>query len=139
MPDPLAWIDEEAGAWTRRGLDRRLVALGGATSGSCRAWTGGALLNFASNDYLGLAERYSGDRGGVLGGEGGYGWGSGASPLVSGWREPHEALAVSPGGIRAGGVGRVCSRRASRRTWARLSPWSGRVMRSISIGSITPA
>ena len=91
MPDPLAWIDEEARGWSLRGLERRLVALGGAGSGRVER-DGRSLLNFASNDYLGLAcdsrvieaacstaERY--------------GWGSGASPLVSGWREPHEALA----------------------------------------------
>ncbi len=54
MPDPLAWIDEEAGAWTLRGLERRLVALGGATPGRVER-DGRSLLNFASNDYLGLA------------------------------------------------------------------------------------
>jgi len=92
MPhDPLAWIDAEAEAWTRRGLGRRLVAMGGATPGRVER-DGRSLLNFASNDYLGLASdprvidaaRVAADR---------FGWGAGASPLVSGWREPHEALA----------------------------------------------
>jgi len=92
MPtDPLAWIDDEAGAWSRRGLGRRLVALGEATPGRVMR-DGRELLNFASNDYLGLASdprvieaaRVAADR---------FGWGAGASPLVSGWREPHEALA----------------------------------------------
>jgi 8-amino-7-oxononanoate synthase len=93
MPDPLAWIDDEAESWTGRGLDRRLVAFGGARPG--RIDRGGrSLLNFASNDYLGLAAdprvieaaRSAAEL---------HGWGSGASPLVSGWREPHEALAAA--------------------------------------------
>ena len=91
MPDPLAWIDAEAEAWSQRGLGRRLVALGGSSPGRVDR-DGRSLLNFASNDYLGLASdprvieaaRVAADR---------YGWGAGASPLVSGWREPHEALA----------------------------------------------
>ena len=86
MHDPLAWIDEEAGAWSRRGLERRLVALGGSTPG--RVERGGrSLVNFASNDYLGLA---SDPRVIAAACEAAvrFGWGSGASPLVSGWREP---------------------------------------------------
>ncbi len=49
-------------------------------------------MNFSANDYLGLASdprvieaaRTAAER---------YGWGAGASALVTGWREPHEALA----------------------------------------------
>jgi len=83
MPDPLAWIDDESEAWSRRGLARRLVVRDSRS-----------LLNFASNDYLGLANdprvvdaACSAARV--------HGWGSGASPLVSGWREPHEALSAA--------------------------------------------
>ena len=54
MNDPLAWIDAEADAWSRKGLERRLVALGAATPGRI-VRAGRTLLNFASNDYLGLA------------------------------------------------------------------------------------
>lgn len=80
MNDPLAWLDEEANDRTRRGLDRRLVA------------RDPALADFASNDYLGLAAdprviaaaKNAVDR---------YGFGSGASPLVSGWTAAHEELA----------------------------------------------
>ena len=55
---------------------------------------GRSLLNFASNDYLGLA---SDPRVVAAATEAAqtYGWGAGASPLVSGWREPHEALAAA--------------------------------------------
>ena len=91
LDDPLAWIDAESENWTRRGLDRRLVAFEGATPGRLTL-DGRSLLNFASNDYLGLASdprviEAAASASRI------HGWGSGASPLVSGWREPHEALA----------------------------------------------
>ncbi len=91
MNDPLAWIADEADAWSRKGLERRLVALGEASPGRV-VLEGRSLLNFASNDYLGLAN----DPRVILAATDAarrFGWGSGASPLVSGWREPHEALA----------------------------------------------
>ncbi len=83
MPDPLAWIDDESEAWSRRGLARRLVVRDGRS-----------LLNFASNDYLGLASDPRVVEAACSAARV-HGWGSGASPLVSGWREPHEALAAS--------------------------------------------
>ena len=89
--DPLAWIADEADAWSRSGLERRLVALGAATPGRV-IHDGRPLINFASNDYLGLA---SDPRviAAATEAAGRFGWGSGASPLVAGWREPHEELA----------------------------------------------
>ena len=93
MNDPLAWIDDESVSWTRRGLNRRLIPLGGTTPGRVER-DGRSLLNFASNDYLGLASDprviEAACAAAAI-----YGWGSGASPLVSGWREPHEALAAA--------------------------------------------
>ena len=93
MTDPLAWIDAEADDWARRGLARRLNPLGAAAPGRI-ATDSGELVNFASNDYLGLAAdprvADAAARAAVA-----YGWGAGASPLVSGWREPHEELARS--------------------------------------------
>jgi 8-amino-7-oxononanoate synthase len=91
MADPLAWIDEESESWSRRGLDRRLVALGGSIPGRVDR-EGLSVLNFASNDYLGLASDTRVVEAACNSARI-YGWGSGASPLVSGWREPHEALA----------------------------------------------
>ncbi len=91
MQDPLAWIDDEAEAWSLRGLERRLVALGGSTPGRVGR-DGRSLVNFASNDYLGLASDPRVVEA-ACSAAGRYGWGAGASPLVSGWREPHEALA----------------------------------------------
>ena len=89
--DPLAWIADEADAWSRKGLERRLVALGEASPG--RVVVGGrSLINFASNDYLGLASDPRVIQAATEAAQR-FGWGAGASPLVSGWREPHEALA----------------------------------------------
>ncbi len=93
MHDPLAWIDEESEAWSRRGLERRLVALGCSSPGRVER-DGRSLLNFASNDYLGLASDPRVIEA-ACSAAGRYGWGSGASPLVSGWREPHEALSTA--------------------------------------------
>jgi 8-amino-7-oxononanoate synthase len=81
MPDPLAWIDAEAEAWSRKGLARRLVVRDGQD-----------VLNFASNDYLGLASDPRVIEAACSAARE-HGWGAGASPLVSGWRGPHEALA----------------------------------------------
>ena len=93
MPDPLAWIDEAADAWARRGLGRGLVALGGATPGRVSR-DGRVLLNFASNDYLGLASDPRVVEAACSAARK-HGWGSWASPLFSGWREPHEELAAA--------------------------------------------
>jgi 8-amino-7-oxononanoate synthase len=83
MSNPLAWIDDEAEAWSQRGLARRLVVRDGRS-----------LLNFASNDYLGLANDPRVVEAACSAARV-HGWGSGASPLVSGWREPHEALSTA--------------------------------------------
>jgi 8-amino-7-oxononanoate synthase len=83
MTDPLAWIDDESAAWAERGLTRRLVARGARPGGG---------RNFGSNDYLGLA----GDPRVVEAARRAakaFGWGAGASPLVTGWSEVHQALA----------------------------------------------
>ncbi|WP_152050595.1 8-amino-7-oxononanoate synthase [Tautonia marina] len=89
--DPLAWLDEVADHRNRMGLHRSIVPYGTATPGWLER-DGQRLVDLSSNDYLGLA---SDPRVIAAGMESArrYGWGSGASPLVCGWREPHQRLA----------------------------------------------
>jgi 8-amino-7-oxononanoate synthase len=91
MSDPLAWIDDEEAAWSAKGLARRLVAHDRVRPGRFER-DGRWLVNFGSNDYLGLAAdprlaeaaRAAAER---------HGWGAGSSPLVTGWTDAHQALA----------------------------------------------
>jgi 8-amino-7-oxononanoate synthase len=93
MIDPFSWIDDEARDRAGRGLSRQVIAHGRVQPG--RFERGGRwVVNFGANDYLGLAAdprvvdtaRRAAER---------FGWGAGASPLVSGWTDEHEALADS--------------------------------------------
>jgi 8-amino-7-oxononanoate synthase len=87
---PLDWVDGALEALERDGLRRRRSVRGGAQT-SRVVIDGGKLVNFGSNDYLGLAAdqrviaaaRVAGER---------EGWGSGASPLVSGRSESQALL-----------------------------------------------
>jgi 8-amino-7-oxononanoate synthase len=88
--DPLAWIDGALDELERAGLRRRL-SVRGAMQTSRVVLDGRELINFGSNDYLGIASderlieaaRRASER---------EGWGSGASPLVSGRSESHALL-----------------------------------------------
>jgi 8-amino-7-oxononanoate synthase len=91
MPDPLAWIDDESAAWAQRGLRRALLAVGPARDGMVER-AGRSLVHFGSNDYLGLGSDPRVVEAAVEAARA-FGWGAGASPLVAGWREPHQDLA----------------------------------------------
>ncbi|HVT26742.1 MAG TPA: 8-amino-7-oxononanoate synthase [Lacipirellulaceae bacterium] len=88
--DALSWIDGALGELERAGLRRRLAVRRGMQTGRV-VLDGRELINFGSNDYLGLASderlieaaREAAQR---------EGWGSGASPLVSGRSETHAEL-----------------------------------------------
>jgi 8-amino-7-oxononanoate synthase len=88
--DPLRWIDESLDDLERAGLQRRLAVRGAAQTARV-VLDGRELINFGSNDYLGLAAderlieaaRTASER---------EGWGGGASPLVSGRSESHAGL-----------------------------------------------
>jgi 8-amino-7-oxononanoate synthase len=88
--DPLAWIDDELQRLDRAGLRRHLAVRHGSQSVRIDL-NGRALISFGCNDYLGLAsdERLIEAASSATQRQG---WGSGASPLVSGRSELHAEL-----------------------------------------------
>jgi 8-amino-7-oxononanoate synthase len=91
-PDPLAWIDAELARLDAEDLRRRPVVRGGS-QGPTIELDGRPLVNFGSNDYLGLAAdpRLNEAAAQAARDEG---WGAGASPLVCGrgrWQATLEA------------------------------------------------
>lgn len=92
MPtDPLAWIDDELASLERQQLRRRLLTRTGPQSARLTL-DGRELISFGSNDYLGLAAdpRLAEAAAKSIACEG---WGSGGSPLVTGYTTPHQRLA----------------------------------------------
>lgn len=88
--ESLDWIDGELADLERRGLRRRLVDRVG-TQGAIVRLDGQELINFSTNDYLGLAAdpRLTEAVRSALDGQG---WGAGASPLISGHSDLHRRL-----------------------------------------------
>jgi 8-amino-7-oxononanoate synthase len=88
--DPLAWIDDELDELARRGLARALATHEGPQQVRLRVGPR-ELLNFGSNDYLGLAAE---PRLAAAAAEAALaeGTGSGASPLVTGHAAAHQRL-----------------------------------------------
>ncbi|MHC4398099.1 MAG: 8-amino-7-oxononanoate synthase [Planctomycetota bacterium] len=87
---PLAWIDRELAALEGRRLLRRLANRAGPQTARLSI-DGRRLIQFASNDYLGLAADPRLARAAAAAVER-EGWGSGASPLISGHGETHADL-----------------------------------------------
>ncbi len=93
MNDSLRYLEDAASDRARRGLNRRLISRGAAPLGhifvDCRK-----CIHFGSNDYLGLA---ADPRVVAAATEATfrYGWGAGASALVSGWSDAHQGLAAA--------------------------------------------
>ena len=87
---PLSWIDDELAGLEQDGLRRRLAVRGGRQTARV-VLDGKELVNFGCNDYLGLAadERLADAARAAIEREG---WGSGASPLVSGRSDVHAEL-----------------------------------------------
>jgi 8-amino-7-oxononanoate synthase len=86
----LSWVEGALGELERAGLRRRLAVRSGSQTARV-VLDGRELVNFGSNDYLGLAadERLAEAARDASEREG---WGGGASPLVSGRSETHAAL-----------------------------------------------
>jgi len=87
--DPLAWIDVELAELEQAGLRRRRRVRQGP-QGPLVLLDGRELINFGSNDYLGLAgdERLKAAAAAALQ----EGWGAGASPLICGYSRVHQQL-----------------------------------------------
>ena len=91
MPhDPLAWIEDQLAAWTARGLRRTLKRRDTRQSAAVEI-DGRRLVNFSSNDYLGLAAEPALAQAATKAAKE-HGWGSGASPLVTGRSNLHAEL-----------------------------------------------
>ncbi len=91
MADLLSWLDDALADLDRRDLRRTLLIRESPQRGDCIELGGRTLANFGSNDYLGLAcdERL---RRAATESMGNRGWGSGASPLVTGRGSLHAEL-----------------------------------------------
>ena len=90
LPVALAWIEGEIQALRAEGLERPHRVRSGR-QGAAVTLDGRDLVNFGSNDYLG----YAGDvrlTKAASKGSCAEGFGAGASPLVSGHSQAHEAL-----------------------------------------------
>lgn len=87
--DPLGWIEAELAHLDQASLRRRQRVRQGP-QGPLVVLDGREWVNFGSNDYLGLAadERLKAAAGAALQ----EGWGSGASPLVTGYSRLHQQL-----------------------------------------------
>jgi 8-amino-7-oxononanoate synthase len=90
MDRSLDWIEEELASLERRGLRRRVRVRTGPQAARITV-DGRELVNFGSNDYLALAAdpRVAGAAAEAAREDG---WGSGASPLISGHSAWHERL-----------------------------------------------
>ena len=86
--DPLSWIETELRSLERQGLRRNLTVRQGPQQ-PCVRIDGQTYINFGSNDYLGLAAEVQAAVARQLAGSG---WGSGASPLVTGRGRLHAEL-----------------------------------------------
>ena len=88
--DPLAWIDDELKNLGEQNL-LRVASVREGRQTTKTTLDGVECVNFSSNDYLGLADdpRIANAVANAIGDEG---WGSGASPLVTGRAVPHATL-----------------------------------------------
>src|SRR5947209_4419577 len=91
MSDPLDWLNDALADLDRRGLRRTLTARHGPQRGDRIDLNSQSLINFGSNDYLGLASDPE-ILAAVHSTLDAAGWGAGASPLVCGRTAVHVQL-----------------------------------------------
>ena len=89
MTNALDWLDEALHDTDRRDLRRTPIVRSSRPSADTLVSQGKTLINFGSNDYLGLAPIIGGK---IIESISRIGWGAGASPLVTGKTTSHEAL-----------------------------------------------
>ncbi len=97
LPAALAWIDDELDALRDAGLERPARVREGRQAGEV-CLDGRTLVNFGSNDYLGLAGDVRLTKAASKGACA-EGFGAGASPLVSGHSRAHDALERAIAGL----------------------------------------
>jgi len=100
MPDPLDWLNDALADLDERTLRRTRAARQSPQRGDHLVIDGQSLINFGSNDYLGLAS----DPRIIAAAHGAIdelGWGAGASPLVTGRSQLHAALERELAGFEA--------------------------------------
>jgi 8-amino-7-oxononanoate synthase len=88
--DPLHWLEDELAGLSAQHLRRELQSWGRDRDSGSICGGDVSLINFASNDYLGLARELNSPTMQTTLEE--FGWGSGASPLVTGRTTVHAAL-----------------------------------------------
>lgn len=88
--NPLEWIDDELAELAERGLLRTLASHQGPQQVQLHV-AGRDLVNFGSNDYLGLAADSRLSLAAARAAEA-EGWGAGASPLITGRATAHQRL-----------------------------------------------
>ena len=133
---PLSWIDDELASLDEQHLRRRLATREGPQSARMSI-DGRELVNFGSNDYLALAADPRLAQA-VIESAADEGWGSGASPLVTG-RSARIANSKNDWPRSREPKPPCCSPPASPPTWALSPPWSGPATWSTATGRITPA
>lgn len=89
--DPLAWIADELNQLEKQSLRRQQTMRENAGDGARVVWNGTTYANFGSNDYLDLAN-HPRIRQAAEAAIASHGWGSGASPVVSGRTDLHAQL-----------------------------------------------
>ena len=82
---PLDWIDDELDSLSDTDLLRAVHTRTNHSTPGMITIDGREVVNFSNNDYLGIAA----DLSGVISAES---WGSGASPLITGYTESHQQL-----------------------------------------------
>ena len=129
------WITDELATLREAGLERALTPYD--RTGVEVASEGQSLLNFSSNDYLGLA-RHSRVQAAAIGAINRFGAGATASRLVTGTLTCHQALESRIAALK-GYPPPLCLEAVMPRMSGSSAPWSGEAIMFSSTGLPMPA